>query len=222
MVTLVPTNAEPHDYEPTPQDIQRLQNAKAYVALGVEFAEFEDQVTSTAKAPVIAAGQGITLLNAEGEETLPGGKDPHIWLSPINAITQVENEDHDGRLWRFQEGHLVQLYDVQATTALPDLTYDLKDGRYFANRLFSEDALFRYDEKMKSSEFLPPSKAARTIVFEICQVNNSAHFANGSKHQSHQGFPWLPQGRRSDVRRVLSDRRGVLRCRPRAFAELPQ
>ena len=70
-------------------------------------------------------------------------------------VVLVENEDHDGNLWRFQEGHLVQLYDVQAMTALPDLTYDLKDGRYFANRLFSEDALFRYDEKMTTNEFLP-------------------------------------------------------------------
>ena len=49
----------------------------------------------------------------------------------------------------------MQLYDVQAMTALPDLTYDLKDGRYFANRLFSEDALFRYDQKMMTNEFLP-------------------------------------------------------------------
>ncbi|HVT36849.1 MAG TPA: DUF1329 domain-containing protein [Nevskiaceae bacterium] len=70
-------------------------------------------------------------------------------------VVLVENEDHDGNLWRFQEGHLVQLYDVQAMTALPDLTYDLKDGRYFANRLFAEDGLFRYDEKMTANEFLP-------------------------------------------------------------------
>lgn len=70
-------------------------------------------------------------------------------------IVMVENEDHNGNLWRFQEGHLAQLYDVQAMTAMPTLTYDLKDGRYYANRLFSEDANFQYNEPMREGQFLP-------------------------------------------------------------------
>ena len=70
-------------------------------------------------------------------------------------VVLVENEDREGRLWRFQEGHVTPLYDVQAVTAVPSYTYDLKDGRYFANRLFAEDAPFQYNLPMKESDFLP-------------------------------------------------------------------
>jgi hypothetical protein len=67
----------------------------------------------------------------------------------------VENHDPQGQLWRFQEGHLVPEYDVQAVWTRPVLTYDLKDGRYFANRLFAEDEHFRYGVPMGDQEFLP-------------------------------------------------------------------
>lgn len=76
-------------------------------------------------------------------------------------IVLVENHDHQDRLWRFQEGHLTQLYDVQATTAVPTVTYDLKDGRYFANRLFAEDKPFEYNQPMKDDEFLPAAVKRR-------------------------------------------------------------
>lgn len=71
------------------------------------------------------------------------------------TVVLVENHDPQGRLWRFQEGHLVPEYDVQAVWARPVLTYDLKDGRYFANRLFAEDEHFRYGVPMGDQEFLP-------------------------------------------------------------------
>ena len=70
-------------------------------------------------------------------------------------VTLVENEDREGQLWRFQEGHVTPLYDAQAVTTVPTYTYDLKDGRYFANRLFSEDLPFQYNQPMKESDFLP-------------------------------------------------------------------
>ena len=70
-------------------------------------------------------------------------------------ISLVENADRDGRLWRFQEGHLMQMYDCPCVTAVPTVTYDLKDGRYFANRLFSDDRWFVYGQGMTDAEFLP-------------------------------------------------------------------
>lgn len=76
-------------------------------------------------------------------------------------VVLVENEDREGNLWRFQEGHVTPLYDVQAVTTVPSYTYDLKDGRYFANRLFSEDAPFEYNLPMKESDFLPATVRVR-------------------------------------------------------------
>lgn len=76
-------------------------------------------------------------------------------------VVLVENEDREGNLWRFQEGHVTPLYDVQAVTTVPSYTYDLKDGRYFANRLFSEDAPFQYNLPMKEADFLPATVRVR-------------------------------------------------------------
>ncbi len=70
-------------------------------------------------------------------------------------VVLVENHDPSGALWRFQEGHLLPLYDVQAAFAVPSLTYDLKAGSYFAERLFSESPAIQYGLPMSDQEFLP-------------------------------------------------------------------
>lgn len=70
-------------------------------------------------------------------------------------VVLVENFDPKGTLWRFQEGHLLPLYDVQAAFAVPSLTYDLKAGSYFAERLFSESPAIQYGLPMSDQEFLP-------------------------------------------------------------------
>ena len=76
-------------------------------------------------------------------------------------VVLVENEDHEGKLWRFQEAHLAQLYDIVATNAAPTFTFDLKDGRYFANRLFAEDLPFQYNLPMRDNNFDPAAVKAQ-------------------------------------------------------------
>lgn len=70
-------------------------------------------------------------------------------------VLLVENYDPKGELWRFQEGHLLPLYDIQAAYAVPSLTYDLKSGSYFAERLFSESPPIKYDIPLSDQDFLP-------------------------------------------------------------------
>jgi predicted Zn-dependent protease len=76
-------------------------------------------------------------------------------------IVLVENEDHSGQLWRFQEGHLLPLYDIQAANTAPMLIYDFKDTRYFASRLSAEDNPPQYDVPMRDAEFVPASVRSR-------------------------------------------------------------
>jgi lipopolysaccharide biosynthesis regulator YciM len=78
-------------------------------------------------------------------------------------VVLVENYDHDGNLWRMQEGHLLPMYDVQSANCAPVITYDLKDGRYFANRLTGEDTPPQYDLKMTPGEFMSDSVKARYV-----------------------------------------------------------
>lgn len=78
-------------------------------------------------------------------------------------IVLVENYDRAGKLWRFQEGHLIPLYDAQAANCLPVITYDLLDGRYFASRLVGQETPTQYDVPMKKSEFNPATVQAQYL-----------------------------------------------------------
>ena len=70
-------------------------------------------------------------------------------------VALVENYDREGRLWRFQEGHLLPFYDSQSANTFPSLTYDLKDGRYLAERLMSEVPPLRFNGPLDDQDFLP-------------------------------------------------------------------
>jgi hypothetical protein len=76
-------------------------------------------------------------------------------------VVLVENQDRAGKLWRFQEGHLITSYDVGSTNAYPIVTYDLKSDRYFVHRLLSEDPPVKFNVAMREAEFLPGSFKAR-------------------------------------------------------------
>ncbi|HEY1076069.1 MAG TPA: DUF1329 domain-containing protein [Fontimonas sp.] len=76
-------------------------------------------------------------------------------------VVLVENQDREGKPWRFQEGHLLPIYDIQAANVAPMLVYDLQDGRYFANHLSAEDSPPQYDLPMREGDFLPAAVKAR-------------------------------------------------------------
>ncbi len=71
-------------------------------------------------------------------------------------IALVENQDHAGKLWRFQEGHMLTNYEVKSSNCWPVITYDLQQGRYFAERMLAEDPPLQYDlPKITAQDFLP-------------------------------------------------------------------
>lgn len=83
---LVPAGAEPHDWEPGPKDIIKIESASIFVYNG---AGFESWVGGTLKGIrstkliIVDSSSGISLLNN-------GGNDPHIWLDPVLAEHQVD------------------------------------------------------------------------------------------------------------------------------------
>lgn len=97
---MVPPGANPHIYEPTPAQLQYLERAQLYIATGTGI-EFEIAWLSKLKdinknVHFVNGSDGIDLiqpLNQEGagrhHENVAG--DPHVWLSPKNAITIVRN-----------------------------------------------------------------------------------------------------------------------------------
>jgi zinc transport system substrate-binding protein len=87
---ITPSGSEPHDYEPTAQDIARIENSQLLILNGgVE--SWGDKIKESLKGrrvKVVTAGEGLFTrdLNEEGETI----KDPHIWLSPLLAKKQVD------------------------------------------------------------------------------------------------------------------------------------
>lgn len=93
---IVPTGSEPHDWEPTPQDVAELSRADLLILSGTGVEPWAEKVLNAidqSKVTVINGGQNIELIEGIKEENdyEYGGKDPHVWLDPLNAKVMVDN-----------------------------------------------------------------------------------------------------------------------------------
>lgn len=102
IVVMVPPGSDPHSYEPKPEQLKELSSADVYVMLGsgmdFERAWMDKLRALNRKMLICDAGKGIELIDAEEHEHglsalahRHGNKDPHIWLSPANAVIMVRN-----------------------------------------------------------------------------------------------------------------------------------
>lgn len=81
-------DVDPHDYEPSPADIEALAKADVIVRNGVDLEGwFDDTVRAAApKGQIVDASEGITI--RKGDEEGSEG-DPHIWHNPQNVVVMV-------------------------------------------------------------------------------------------------------------------------------------
>ncbi len=81
-------NVDPHDYEPTPADLQAVADADVVVKNGVGLEKwFEDTIASAEpKGVIVDASTGVTIRREDGDDG-----DPHIWQNPRNAKIMVAN-----------------------------------------------------------------------------------------------------------------------------------
>jgi zinc/manganese transport system substrate-binding protein len=89
---IIKPNVDPHDYEPTPADIQAIGAARVVVKNGVGLEEWLDRTIGSAGfgGAVVDSSAGVKL--REGESEGEGhGEDPHIWHDPRNAKIMVTN-----------------------------------------------------------------------------------------------------------------------------------
>ena len=83
---LVPKGVEPHDWEPTIRDIQRIQQADLIIINGNGFENWVDKIDSS-KITIINSGRSFGWLTSES--TLP--VDFHYWLNPLSAKLQIKS-----------------------------------------------------------------------------------------------------------------------------------
>lgn len=75
-----------HDYQMTPGDLVTLEKADIFVVNGAGMETFLDKaIKQVPRLKLIQASEGISLL------TTTGNVNPHVWVSPILHMQQVEN-----------------------------------------------------------------------------------------------------------------------------------
>src|SRR5699024_9461515 len=82
--------AEIHDYQPTPKDIVKAQDAELILWNGLNLERwFERFFQSIRNVPSVVVTDGITPLSIyEGE--YEGTPNPHAWMSPNNALVTLK------------------------------------------------------------------------------------------------------------------------------------
>ena len=104
---LVPMGADPHDWEPTIRDREKLQKADVIIVNGIGYEHWLDSFDSNDNQGILVdTSNGISTLDSEkhddhtkeddhdGHEENKhnhGDLDPHIWLNPVYAQLQVKN-----------------------------------------------------------------------------------------------------------------------------------
>jgi zinc transport system substrate-binding protein len=84
---IIPSGVEPHDWEPTVQDIERLKKANMIIINGAGLEPWISKIISeNSNIIVVDSSKNIHLLHKNMNMT-----DPHIWLDPVLAKIQVQN-----------------------------------------------------------------------------------------------------------------------------------
>jgi zinc transport system substrate-binding protein len=84
VTNVTPAGAEPHDYEPTPQQLVQLQGADIVLYNGATFEPWINGFLSNYHHTAVAASRGIDLLPASNSASSTF-TDPHFWLDPVLA-----------------------------------------------------------------------------------------------------------------------------------------
>jgi zinc transport system substrate-binding protein len=87
---ITPASAEPHDYEPTTQDIVRISDSALLILNGGKLEAWGDKIKDQLKGSptrVVTAGEGLAdkTLDEDGKTI----QDPHIWQDPLLAKKEV-------------------------------------------------------------------------------------------------------------------------------------
>lgn len=124
---MTPAGSEPHDYEPSMEDMKGLSKADMFIYNGDDMEHWAKSVIKSVdnkNLSVVRASDSVTLLHAENKEM-----DPHTWLSIKNAIKEMqmikeafikkdpEHKDVYEKNYTIYHDKLVEL-DTDYTTAL--------------------------------------------------------------------------------------------------------
>lgn len=92
VTVLVPPGAEPHTFEPSPSQIREVADADIYAENGAGLESWMGNILKVnPRMLVVDTSKGVSLTTGAGETAGASAMDPHIWLSPRNAMIQVRS-----------------------------------------------------------------------------------------------------------------------------------
>lgn len=86
--TLIPVGIEPHDFEPTIQQIQDAETADVVIFNGAGLEEWINRINTK---QIVDASNGTKLVLTNNPNEQRANYEPHIWLDPIMAEIEVKN-----------------------------------------------------------------------------------------------------------------------------------
>lgn len=93
VTNLTPAGVEPHDFEPSPQDLVTLYNSDLFIYNGTGFEPWLDAMITEIKENTNVVNTSIDIATLPGSEDDHDDEDsifdPHVWLDPNLAIQQV-------------------------------------------------------------------------------------------------------------------------------------
>ena len=102
VTNMVPSGTEPHDWEPSTNDLKNLEKADVFIYNGADMEPWADDllVSRSDKLHVVEASENVELRTTDGEHEHAhehegadhhhGDFDPHVWLDPENAKIEME------------------------------------------------------------------------------------------------------------------------------------
>lgn len=134
VTSVIPPGADPHDFEPTPEDVETIAEARLILAHGLNYDSWARDLAeqSGADAPLAEVTGGVTLIAGDGhshdheheEDEHDEGDhddhedDPHVWFDVANVKVMTANirdelidADPDGR----------EVYEANAAAYLEEL-----------------------------------------------------------------------------------------------------
>ena len=88
---LVPEGVEPHDWEPTIQDVQQMQKSDLIIVNGFGFENWVESLEEMNYQGIVVDTSKEIIKNDHDKNSILLNEDPHIWLNPILAKTQVQS-----------------------------------------------------------------------------------------------------------------------------------
>lgn len=189
VINLIPTGAEPHGWEPSPQDIAKLHQADIFIYCGAGLEPWIHPVLNsldTNKILLVDSSVGLDIdstNNHNSHHHTAHQHDPHIWLDPINAQVQVNNiaealikadPIHTEYYRQNQANYIGKLSQL-------DQEYQNKLSKVTNKKFVTSHAAFGYLAERYGLEEIPlrglspevePSPARLAEVVKLCRENN--------------------------------------------------